>query len=1470
MRVDPTNANDFVVHMKDGTTVHFSGGLSTLGSGGTPHVFSSIVDRNGNTIQSTLTNGQLTAITDTVGRTFTFDLTNHNISYKDANGTARTITFTQLTDTSGGSITFTHPLGSDCGANITYPPNGGLFSGHNSTWAITVPNGASGLTYQIQLNVLGEVIKITYPSGGYTRYDYQPYVSSYSVPGVAINCTQVDFREVVAKHECRLAGGNCGPSPAPAPEDTTTYTATIANQANQYMDVLRPDPSGTPNKTHYEFTVPNPLLLEYASLELNRYIYSGSSTLLRTIHTDYNQISISGQPTYFDGSVPIRVTTTLNDVSPNIESKIETDYDSAALTNHWTNYQSPIPISNPTEVREYDYGLVLRRKTDATWLKTGEYAFAQKHIMDLSVVTTITDGGGNQAAQTTNEYDNYTEGISSSDATQLQSQDNFRGNLTAISRWLNTNGTVVTTRNQYDDAGSVRKIVDPNLNSTTISQADSWLNNSCAPSIGQAAAYPTSIINALGQVLEFTYDSCSGSVASSKDQNDVNASRAGITYSYDALGRAIQVNYPDGGQTTNCFTDAGGSTCTQSGPPFQVVTTRIASPSPTVTTAIVYDGLDRVTQAQASDPEGVDYIDTTYDSLGRAATASNPHRSTSNPTDGLTAYLYDALNRTRSVTAQDGSVTTTSYSGNCTTVTDPATKKRTACSDALGRLTQVTEDPGGLGYVTTYSYDALDDLTNVVQNGSRQRTFAYNSLSQLTQAINPESGTVNYTYDANGNMLTKKDARSITTTYSYDALNRVTQKSYSDGTTAAAYFLYDQNSRWGINLTNTTGRLVEEWTGTGCCATGGAEIFGYDPMGRLVYNNQYTVAMGNLGLSYTYDLAGNSLTASNGVGVTFSYAYDTAGRAVGVTSSLVDSYHPATLATVDPSVGYYPTGAIRKMTYGNGLTEAVSLQPRLQPCRINLNSSGAYVTDVCSDGRISGTVQDYDYAYGSWGTTNNGNVTVMDALGTQNFGRSYTYDSINRIATMSAPGDSCSGLSWTFDSWGNRTSQTATGGSCYQQPSTTFSANNQLPPPYQYDAAGDMTYDGSHTYFYDAENHMVQVDGTFGTCSTATACYLYDALGHRSEKQTGSSSISYVHDSAGDVVTEWCANCSGFTGPTTEYISLSGNPVAEYKNSTTYFVHGDHLGSTRLLTGLNQAVVQNLDYLPYGELISTDTDIDTHKFTGKERDSESGLDNFGARYDSSSMGRFMSPDPVYIEGNRLFDPQSLNLYSYVRNNPLNLTDPTGMLVDVNCQQVSAAQCSQTVTDFNNREGAQFQVTRDDKTGQLNVNGDVDPTKLSGGERALYDSITNKDATGTVTVVGNDSSFDFEKSTGKGQNSVDRSDLNALNGADKRLSGEIIAHAALESYDSAKPGVSVDQAHDFAKQFFGFQYDTFKVGGYANGRVNTLNLNWRAVRLHVDFKTTLTLKTPIPLVTLRGMTTTPPRDVTNVTILPPEK
>jgi len=144
-----------------------------------------------------------------------------------------------------------------------------------------------------------------------------------------------------------------------------------------------------------------------------------------------------------------------------------------------------------------------------------------------------------------------------------------------------------------------------------------------------------------------------------------------------------------------------------------------------------------------TDPDGPDFTATTYDSLGRVAREYNSTRCTPPTTNcgestwGYTAYAYDALGRTTSVTKQDGNIVTTAYSGNTTTVTDEVGKKRQSTTDALGRLTQVVEDPGGLGYVTNYTYDALDNLLSIVQNGSRQRTFNYNSLSQLTSATNP-------------------------------------------------------------------------------------------------------------------------------------------------------------------------------------------------------------------------------------------------------------------------------------------------------------------------------------------------------------------------------------------------------------------------------------------------------------------------------------------------------------------------------------------------------------------------------------------------------------------------------------------------------------------------------------------------------------------------------------------------------------
>lgn len=105
----------------------------------------------------------------------------------------------------------------------------------------------------------------------------------------------------------------------------------------------------------------------------------------------------------------------------------------------------------------------------------------------------------------------------------------------------------------------------------------------------------------------------------------------------------------------------------------------------------------------------------------------------------------------------------------------------------------------------------------------------------------------------------------------------------------------------------------------------------------------------------------------------------------------------------------------------------------------------------------------------------------------------------------------------------------------------------------------------------------------------------------------------------------------------------------------------DHLGSSRTVTDSAGNVLDDSDFYPFGgERVVASSSGNTYKFTGKERDSESGLDNFGARSNSSSMGRFMSADPENSSGyDNPGDPQRWNAYSYVRNNPLNLTDPDG-------------------------------------------------------------------------------------------------------------------------------------------------------------------------------------------------------------------
>jgi RHS repeat-associated protein len=184
--------------------------------------------------------------------------------------------------------------------------------------------------------------------------------------------------------------------------------------------------------------------------------------------------------------------------------------------------------------------------------------------------------------------------------------------------------------------------------------------------------------------------------------------------------------------------------------------------------------------------------------------------------------------------------------------------------------------------------------------------------------------------------------------------------------------------------------------------------------------------------------------------------------------------------------------------------------------------------------------------------------------------------------------------------------------------------------------------------------------------------------------------------------------------------------------------------------------------------------------TRKERDNETGLDYFEARYYSSTQGRFTSPDPLYVELRRLIDPQQLNIYSYTRNNPLRFTDPDGLDIKLNCDDKKI--CGEAVQDVNSRKGVQFKVEL--KDGKLKVVGKVDQKKLSTAEKALFNAISDKKNTATINVVANTGQSEFGTHDDRGVNTVDLGNLSKLDAPGNKgglNSGDALAHEAMDAY-----------------------------------------------------------------------------------------
>ena len=303
-----------------------------------------------------------------------------------------------------------------------------------------------------------------------------------------------------------------------------------------------------------------------------------------------------------------------------------------------------------------------------------------------------------------------------------------------------------------------------------------------------------------GRTTTFSFDPASGLLQSLTDvDNNVTS-----TFAYDALDRLMltqeAVGTPVQRNTRYMYEDDSR---------LRVIVQKDLDASRSLVTVTDYDQLGRIRLTrqlesgnQSADDDNAGIKVQTRTLTSGALTymlVSNPFRAATSGAAaqesgmGWTLTTMDQGQRVQSVQSFDGSAlpapwgnngstsgtVQTVYDGPATTVTDQTGNSRSTMINALSKLSAAIEDPGSLNLITSYSYDALGNLTQVSQ-GAQTRTYSYDSLSRLIRATNPESGSILWKYDNNSNPVQRTDARSSITTYTYDFVDRLVQKAYSN------------------------------------------------------------------------------------------------------------------------------------------------------------------------------------------------------------------------------------------------------------------------------------------------------------------------------------------------------------------------------------------------------------------------------------------------------------------------------------------------------------------------------------------------------------------------------------------------------------------------------------------------------------------------------------------------------------------
>jgi RHS repeat-associated protein len=410
--------------------------------------------------------------------------------------------------------------------------------------------------------------------------------------------------------------------------------------------------------------------------------------------------------------------------------------------------------------------------------------------------------------------------------------------------------------------------------------------------------------------------------------------------------------------------------------------------------------------------------------------------------------------------------------------------------------------------------------------------------------------------------------------------------------------------------------------------TGDYIEFTYDCWNRLTSETRH-ISQDTLAVTYLYDVANRLTKLTYPDNTQILYSYDDLNRITEI-KRYVDGENDEILLD---NVQYNTESLLIQFDFGNDLRSTFTYDSRHRFLTIDLK-----------DGETS--YLDLDYTY-----DNNSNIIQLtngwkDTTSTwHSQTESYNYDGLDRLTSAS-----CNSWSHTYsyDKTGNRT---ARDGVTYTLNSVNEVTALSDGTSFTYDSNGSRTEktkgEDSWEYTYDYANRLTKLEKN----NTILGEYVYDGDGKRIQVTENGETTTCIYLGFNVLYEE---NTTGIAvyiyGPTGKIAKIT----TIQSETDTFYYHTDHLGSIRMVTDESKNIITDATYEPFGE--STITGEESYLYTGKKKDSTS-LYYYGARYYDPDVARFITRDP--LSGKKAI-PQSLNRYTYCLNNPLKLTDPSGL------------------------------------------------------------------------------------------------------------------------------------------------------------------------------------------------------------------